>query len=240
MSSFNCVICGNEVSKRQSFAYGTGRACKSHEEAAAAKQVPVKPKTEFDAEKDRIYLANGRMTTALVRVLRKERISQAIENIVDDLRADSSLYAVCSNCGNKAFVLSKVLKSLFEFICYFVSMDDAVESDLVEGVRELGKTLPVQLVIGTVETDRSVIRCSRCESASFVMATDVDQKAYTVGNLLKRGDSMMVKLVFKLLLNSLEDVLQTKMCPDEREIVLKVKRNVKEYLNSKAYMSLQG
>lgn len=96
MSSFTCVICGNEVSKRQSFAYGTGRACKSHEEAAVAKQIPVKPKTAFDAEKDRIYLANERMTTALVRVLRKERISLAIENIVDDLRADSSLYAVCS------------------------------------------------------------------------------------------------------------------------------------------------
>lgn len=136
--------------------------------------------------------------------------------------------------------MSKVLKSLFEFICYFVSMDDAVESDLVEGVRELGKTLPIQLVIGTVETDRGVIRCSRCESASFVMATDVDPKAYTVGNLLKRGDGMMVKMVFKLLRDSLEEALETVTCPDEREIALKVRHNVNEYLNSKAYMSLQG
>lgn len=38
MKTFTCVICGEEVSKRKSFAFENGRACKTHQEAADATQ----------------------------------------------------------------------------------------------------------------------------------------------------------------------------------------------------------
>jgi len=37
-SNFTCPICGDEVSKRQSYAYKGGRACKAHQEAQEAKE----------------------------------------------------------------------------------------------------------------------------------------------------------------------------------------------------------
>ena len=37
-SEYKCVICGQPVSKRKSYAYGDGRACKTHQEAQASNE----------------------------------------------------------------------------------------------------------------------------------------------------------------------------------------------------------
>ena len=107
-SNFVCVICGKPVSKRQSYAYQNGRACKIHQETQQANQQKIEEKKQHDLK---IHQEKQQA---------EERRKKKLESYLRPVR---SIQNMCWKCKNEGITLQQ----------YFMQMLVGLEREHLKG-----------------------------------------------------------------------------------------------------------
>ena len=180
---FICKICGETVSKRKSYVYEDGRACKKHQEALEAnKQAEEKKKRDFEKTKNRNSFQEMRRRD-MGRFGLQEGTDLTMKKL-EKYSPENPYHPKCWTCGIKGMVEQDyAARMLIEMQKQEIRNENPITDkkqnfleDLIEVQQKARKGLPAILILVKVtEENRERI----LKRTKFAMRQGIDLVGYT-------------------------------------------------------------